>query len=359
MKIQNKKLDKLVEQRLVSVQKHPTADLWIYNYTEKAQFDHVWNPDTMMCRGLIVDGKNNIVARPFKKFFNLDELSSPYVPEINLKQPFDVYEKMDGSLGIMYFLEGKPYIATRGSFVSDQAIEANKILQEQYNGFTFNPEHTYLFEIVFPENRIVINYGKTRDLYLLAVIETATGRELTNTDGPFPTPKYYDYKDLEKIQKMMERRDTGDEGFVIRFKDGNRAKIKYNEYKRLHKLITGINARRIWEVLMGGGNMQDLCKAVPDEFYEWVQKASQEIKKQYRDIEKEALETFGKIDKGVTSGMSFRETRKAYAKEIMKYLKLSAIMFKLLDGQPYSDIIWKMIKPKSERPFRQQQNEEI
>jgi RNA ligase len=349
MKINKKKIDKLVEQRAISVQKHPTADLWIYNYTEKAQFDHIWTPETMMCRGLIVDDKRNIVARPFRKFFNLDELSSPYVPEINLNQPFDVYEKMDGSLGIMYFIDDKPYIATRGSFVSDQAIEANKILQEKYSGFTFDPEQTYLFEIVYPENRIVINYGKTRNLYLLAVIETATGKELPNTCGPFPTPKYYEYKDIDKIQKMMEKRDTGDEGFVIKFKDGNRAKIKYNEYKRLHKLITGINARRIWEVLQAGGTMQDLCKAVPDEFYEWVQKASQEIKKNYREIETEALEAIAKV--------GTKETRKEYAIAFQEYAKIRPILFKILDGETYNEIIWKMIKPKSERPFRDQKEE--
>ena len=69
-------LNEMIENDFVNVNKHPTHDLFIYNYSPKAQYERVWNEVTMMCRGLILDADYNIVARPFKKFFNLGEMEN-------------------------------------------------------------------------------------------------------------------------------------------------------------------------------------------------------------------------------------------------------------------------------------------
>jgi RNA ligase len=97
-----------------------------------------------------------------------------------------VYDKLDGSLGILYFYDDKPYIATRGSFTSEQAERANKIFQKKYSHLHFNKEHTYLFEIIYPENRIVVDYGAKEDLILLAVLDTETGKDLELPDWKCP-----------------------------------------------------------------------------------------------------------------------------------------------------------------------------
>ena len=91
-------LDEMIAAKYISEKKHPDADLYIYNYTQKAQFERFWNETTMQCRGLILDGQRKIVARPFKKFFNYGEHETLSIPD----GPFKVYEKMDGSLGILY-----------------------------------------------------------------------------------------------------------------------------------------------------------------------------------------------------------------------------------------------------------------
>src|SRR4051812_16154524 len=97
---------------------------------------------TLACRsrGLIVDRDDNIIARPFGKFFNhgerlaAEELKSLYAragKDGEGKQrlpPVHVYDKVDGSLGILYWTSSGPMIATRGSFQSEQAGEANKML---------------------------------------------------------------------------------------------------------------------------------------------------------------------------------------------------------------------------------------
>ncbi len=123
-------LKEMIEKKYVSVQKHPTEDLYIYNYTKLAQYEWVWNEITTKCRGLILDGKGNIVCNPFEKFFNLEELDNKKQDIPN--EPFEVYDKVDGSLGILYWSDDVPAISTRGSFVSEQAFEGTKILLEKY-----------------------------------------------------------------------------------------------------------------------------------------------------------------------------------------------------------------------------------
>ena len=82
-------LKQMMNDGFVHAQKHPTRDLFIYNYTPKAQYERVWNDVTLMCRGLILDAQYNIVSRPFRKFFNLGEAENQVIPN----EPFKVFEK--------------------------------------------------------------------------------------------------------------------------------------------------------------------------------------------------------------------------------------------------------------------------
>jgi len=107
----------------INEQRHPTEPYRILNYSQRAQFDWRWNNETMQCRGLIVDDSWNVIARPFPKFFSVEQLNG-VVPV----EPFEAYEKMDGSLGVLYHIDGQPQIASRGSFTSDQAQRATAML---------------------------------------------------------------------------------------------------------------------------------------------------------------------------------------------------------------------------------------
>jgi RNA ligase len=95
-------LNKYYQDELVQKQVHPDLPLTIWNYTPKTQYGETgnqykyWDEVTLQCRGLITDDKGNVVARPFKKFFNMEE--NRHTPT----QEFEVFEKMDGSLGIMF-----------------------------------------------------------------------------------------------------------------------------------------------------------------------------------------------------------------------------------------------------------------
>src|SRR5690349_16609824 len=84
----------------VRSQTHPALPLRIFNYSEKTQYERMWNPVTRTCRGLIInDETGEIVARPFPKFFNYGE---PATEGLDTSGPACTTDKMDGSLGIMY-----------------------------------------------------------------------------------------------------------------------------------------------------------------------------------------------------------------------------------------------------------------
>lgn len=158
-----KDLQAAVAEGLVNATLHPTGKLVIYNYGPKAQFEDAWTPVTMQCRGLIVNtATSEVVARPFRKFFNLNTERFPETKLENLPADIEpeVTAKLDGSLGILYPdpESDLPAIATRGSFTSDQAIWATRWYRKNYHAAKWPDNYCPLFEIVYPENRIVCAY---------------------------------------------------------------------------------------------------------------------------------------------------------------------------------------------------------
>lgn len=333
-------LQEYVDQRLISRQTHPLGGLQIFNYSPKAQYERAWDEITLSCRGLIVDQQGNIVARPFRKFFNLEELTSEQMPA----EPFEVYEKMDGSLGILYWIDGNPAIATRGSFQSPQAQFATNLLYTNYL-FTFDKldrSVTYLFEILYPENRIVVDYGDLSDLVLLAMVDTATGRDLPLVDIGFPVVKRYDgLKDISAL-KSLER--TNAEGFVIKFQSGFRCKVKFADYVRLHRILTGISNLAIHEYLSKDLPFDELLTMVPDEFYAWVKSTIADLQGKYREIEQQCLSAYQEHPTRKESALYFQSQ------------PYPSVLFKMLDKGEYSHIIWKLVRPKYAKAFSVDEN---
>lgn len=334
----------MIDEGYVNENKHKKENIFVYNYTKKAQYDSVWNEVTISHRGLIADEKGNVLARPFSKFFNLEELEGK---EISLpKESFEVYEKMDGSLGILYWIEDKPFIATRGSFDSEQAIHGTEILHKKYSHIfsKLDRTKTYLFEIIYPGNRIVIDYGKYDDLVLLSIRETETGKDLPLKDIGFPLVKRYDgEKDFSKLKKLNK---DNEEGFVIIFKSGLRVKIKFEEYVRLHRILTNVSNKSIWELLSKGEGLNELIEKVPDEFFDWVIKTKNELVESFDKIESQCKKEF-KLEKEF-------ESRKEFA-EYTKKQKYPVILFKINDGKSYSEYLWKLIRPEYAPPFRNEE----
>ncbi len=345
-------LEKYYQDGLLLKQTHPKYDLTIWNYSPKVQYEKLWDDITIMCRGLVTNSKSEIVARPFKKFFNYEE----HTPEEIPNEYFEVYEKMDGSLGILFFYDGEWIIATRGSFTSPQSIKGKELL-EKYNYNRLHPDYTYLFEIIYKENRIVCDYD-FEDIVLLGMVHTKSGDEINirndqedirfkNMISNIGFRVVMLYKTWgEGYDLLQEEIPKDKEGYVIRFKNGFRMKIKGDEYKRLHRILTNVSNRDIWEYLKENKPFDEILDKVPDEFYNWVKETAKDLTIKFENIDNDYNDIFNSIN--TINRKDFAEKAKLYPH--------SSILFAMYDGKPIHKIIWKLIYPNYSKPFKKDEN---
>jgi RNA ligase len=352
-------LDAQVAEGMVKVVPHPSGALRILNYTKRAQYTpELWNHVTDQCRGLIVDMNDKIVARPFAKFWNLDDPRHPETLTENLPSyPPVLTRKVDGSLGIGYRLDGVWRVATRGSFVSEQAAWASAWLAE--NSPSLWPEGwTPLFEIVYPENQVVVRY-EFAGLILLAMVKIETGEEASYAElkehgarNRIAVVETFDRPLAEAVAEDVRN----EEGYVATWERAGmpplKCKIKYGNYVRLHRLLTGTNAVTVWEMLRDGLDVAELTTDVPEEFRVWIDAMISRFVEGYRKIDAAALEAM----LGYSGGRDFKdvEQKKAFALWVQDgQRELAPILFAMSNGKRYDAIIWKMLRPRGdEAPYK-------
>jgi len=324
------RLNELVADGWVSVKKHPVYDLFVYNYTPKTQYAGFWNPVTTQARGLILNSTGECVARPFPKFFNLEELRE--VPTGD----YTVYNKLDGSLGILYRHADGMSIATRGSFVSEMAEKASEILNTRYAEKLkyLDVEITYLFEIIYPENQVVVDYSGLEDIILIGMVNTKTGEEYDiKKQTIFSTPEVFSselsLKDLKQLNTPNK------EGFVIKWSDNQRCKIKFEDYLFLHKIKTRFTIHDVWEARYLNIPEMVFVADLPDELYDWVRDCLKILDGKYQEILSTCKENFWVL-----------EDRKTTAKYFLS-CPYSSILFLMLDGKDYTKQIWRLVEPKN------------
>lgn len=339
--------DEAVAQKYVNARRHPTAPLTIYNYTAKTQIEGVWNETTRECRGLIVHDDGTVAARAYRKFFNSDE------PHAEIPASFEVFDKADGSLGITYRDEqGRICIATRGAFESEQAKHATALWRAKYDGVDVPIGQTWLFEIVYPGNRIVLDYAGMDDLILHGCVDTLTGADLPfPTAWPGPVISRYDAQPLDELLKVSK---PNTEGFVLREhplpadRPAKRVKVKLADYVRLHKLLSGITPHRIWECLARGPALDVVLAGVPDEFYKQAMTTAASLQKKHDDAVAACLRAWAEIVKEVGDG----KDRKTFALRIKTEPEdVQPLLFACLSGKGASPIVWKQLEPSGADPM--------
>lgn len=328
---------------LVSMREHPELPLYILNYTQTAQFENAWTPATRVCRGLIHDGENRLVARPFPKFFNHGQQGAA---PIALDAPVSVTDKADGSLGILYPAPPNGYaIATRGSFTSEQAVHATDLYRREYAS-RFVPPHdvTVMFEIVYPANRIVLDYAGLDDLVLLGGVETSTGRIL----GPdaireWPGPRVATLEAATLADALALPPRPNAEGIVVRcLRTGGMLKIKQDDYVALHRIVTGLNARTVWEHLVARKPLAELIEPLPDEFHPWVREIADGLTSSVEARAAEIEHDFAALVATLPDGWSRRDF--AGAARLGRH---PWALFHRLDGKDPRPQLWKLAKPEA------------
>lgn len=335
-------LSEMVAGGFIRKQTHPALPLEIYNYSDKAAYDHVWNAVTRTCRGLIVDARSGeIVARPFPKFFNIGQQGAE---GITLDGQVTVTDKADGSLGILHMGREGWEIATRGSFASDQAIHGTKVWKQRYQGVFFpKARFTYLFEIVYPANRIVLDYGQLDDLIHLGRVDIDTGRTYApDPDWPGPVVETFPYASFADALAAEPRPNA--EGMVVHFQaTDSRVKLKQADYVALHRIVTGLNARTVWEHIISGAPLSTLIEPLPDEFHSWVREVANSLQLQVEAEAAEVEQEYADVVAALPDGF----TRKDFAM-VAKDKPHGWAVFSKADGKDYLSKLWRKVDPGAE-----------
>jgi len=359
-------LKEMIDAGFVSRKEHPALPLFIYNYTKKCQYDGMWNDVTRKCRGLIVDDTGEIACRPWEKFHNYSEHDTD---EWDPNEICLVTDKMDGSLGILYPVDNGYAIATRGSFSSEQAISATEMWHAKYSHNLVLRGWTYLFEILYAANRVVVDYGDREELVLLGCVNNETGETMEAAMVGWPGPRVPRFGEMTLREALELEPRPNAEGIVLTFIDRDpemRVKVKQEDYIALHRIITGLNERSVWEhlavlacapwikepnhwasfvgidperaaeILSVGSNWRE---SIPEEFQDWIDTTTARITKEVQSIIESALE----LEREATPLPTPREQYEHVeghpcASEIMRVIK----------GQPYALIqqkAWRISKP--------------
>jgi len=346
MKITKDILDRYVAEGWLISQVHPTLPLTIYNYSQATQYEAKWDEVTLSCRGLVFDEAGNQVSYPFKKFFNIEE--DKHVST----EHFEIYEKVDGSLITVFNYNGEWVVSSRGSFTSDQAIAAQKLFNQLMNLDRILKRPTYLFELIAPWNRIVVDYGEREELILLGA--RAKYFEASHLDL-YEVAKMlgcnlirkFDFEDYNEIQKLNW---DNKEGFIVKFSNGDRCKIKFADYVKLHRVLTNCSSYDVWENLKTFGKLpEEMLKDVPDEFYDWVNQLEVRLKEKYDFV-------FNQHMAHLSSTLRYGLDRKEFALRVQELNGVNhGLIFAMYNNKAdkISELIWKMIKPAYEKPFNE------
>ena len=270
-----------VEKGLLRKVEHPTLPLVLFNYTDHCTYEKAWDEVTIMCRGLVLErGTGLVIAKCLPKFWNLNEHETTKMA--NLPQlGYAIHEKKDGSLGILFHYNNEWHVATRGSFTSDQAIRGKQILKRHEEAYrldvVWDKEMTLLVEIIYPENKIVSNYGDAEELVAIAGFWRDSGDEISNRTinslagmvGIRTADNHLDMS-IEEAIALQKTLPKDREGFVVRFENGLRVKIKGDEYMKIARILSNLSPLAFWGAMDGHRVPVEYLEQIPEEYRgEW------------------------------------------------------------------------------------------
>ena len=307
-------------------------DMILFAYTSKAQYENRWNYLERISRGLILNRETGkVMARPFDRFWNWGEHGRYGTGEIVL-----VTEKLDGS---MIAVSGD-LVTTRGSFTSEQALWAKEYIAKHHPDLTIPSDMTLMFEAIYPENRIIVDYHGEESLVLLAARNNLTGDYAPEHWLSWFSEKNglllrdaWAQEDVDLIINVANKHSgLYQEGYVIHMSDGSMWKIKGQDYVRLHKAISGLSLKNTAKACKARTEWE-LFDLVPDEFLdeykEWVDIVHETIHETILEVEH-----FFHI--------APKESRKEFATWVNDKVPLWApYLFKRYDGKDYTDLIYK------------------
>ena len=349
-----KELRKLEDQGYVSSSEY--KNLILFNYSDKCTFDRHWNKYTLEARGTIYNkDTGEVVARALPKFFNYGEMG--ITDETLPKTKFVATVKWDGSCGIVRKDEEGFKVSTRGSFYSEQAVEATKMANESPYKEAFEEMLQYgtpLVEIIYPSNRIVVNYGDERKLVVLAIrrldgtyLPIKQSEDISHAHGVEHT-MIIDNVSLEELLRLQKIINWQEEGWVLVYENGYRLKIKGIDYLRIAKIKSSLSPLSVWEA-MEAGKAEEYLASMPDEIHDEAKAIYNNLTAQYATLFEKVTLLATQLGLGPKMTDNVKEDAIKIQKEAPKWAVNMMFAFMRCRWDTLKELVLKEIRPDANK----------
>lgn len=311
------------DMRLGRVSAKTDGEYVLLNYTAEAQYGGDMTEIEKTCRGLVVRTDGKITALPMPKFFNLGEPQCPALPD----EPYHIWEKIDGSLGIFWH-DGKDWRCnTRGSFDNEYIDFAQWRWDDTVDAQALRPNWTVMVEICMDDDINPRAAYSPEGLYLIAMRDLYSGKDFTLLEPNWYINGFRHPKLIEAdIDQLLERQaeKEGMEGWVVRYDSGFRVKVKTAWYLRMFRAMTSMSPKRIRELMIEAG--QNWLDEFPDDLRPEAMAIQEDIENRFREELRYIHDSYSKV--------AAIESRKEYALAVLEmYPRISGWLFRLRDGK--------------------------
>lgn len=322
-----------------------------------------------LCRGIVVDVKSEkLILTPYDKFFNIDEFPGWTRKEIEKRikgaKEVEFSNKLDGSMQSYRVLPGGDLVCAGSLAVDPEVSDRIKKGREfffsdpaYYNMCADYPEYTFIFEFICPsiDPHVVVYNESQEGIYLTGMRNVETGEVLSYKRTIEIAEKYGvkhtdTYKlTLEDAYASLDKYKSSEaEGLVIAI-DGFRAKLKYNDFLKIQKIIHRIvSPNPILEAIITG-TYDDIISRVPDGYKERVESIKTDAIKKMSYVEKFFDKCYSDITSHKFSGIpeqmkyimtTYKET--GLSGKLIYYIKTGKHpgldLFKVLGKRPFRGV---------------------
>lgn len=319
----------------IRVYRHPTLPLVGFKYSQlESPKTH---PVVRDARGIVLeDGTWNVVAKPFRRFFNAGEDQENFA-KFNWSN-FTATSKEDGSLILVYFYAGEWHVNTSGSFGLDQCYFSGRTWRELFwevSGIDrgrrdygrLDPDFTYIFEMWTPFNKVIRVYPEP-SVFLLSAFDNRDCHEVHVSTADYVAshlrvrrPQHYHFTSMDDIAAFLLDREATDktfEGIVIRDDANERYKVKSKTYLALHHLFDNgnvFNPKRLVPLALAG-EIDEVLAYLP------------EIKPQLTSVQAKLDSEFAELQ-SLWHETKAIDSQKEFAQAIVPRTPFSSLLFKL------------------------------
>lgn len=272
-----------------------------FNFTRNTFFKKNWNDLTCKARGLFIDTTTNkVVARGYEKFFNVNERKETELEHLIVKfkdKKITCYKKENGFLGIMSFVNGKLFLASKSTNKGDFAeyfrniYENSNINKQQLEYFLEKNDVSLTFEVIDVVNDPhIIEYDKSK-IVLLDIIHNdyefkkepyERVQELAKLINCECKSIYIEFDNVRKFHEWYIENTNEDnlskediEGVVIEC-NGIMTKLKF-PYYNFWKFMRGVKDSVLRNKRV---KLSTLYNATSNYFYAWLKQQPEETLKQ-------------------------------------------------------------------------------